>query len=557
MPGRCIAWSSILILYLLPVLPAAEVDPEVGFAEQTLKGAGVATDGAGLLDFFKTRTLSPADQERLAGTIRLLGDDSFEVREQASKTLSAAGRPAVPFLKAALDDADREIARRAEHCLETIQLHSTTALVSAAARLLAERQPAGTTAALLAYLPFAEDEVVEEALISALLQTGLRDGKVDPAIPPAIADKNPLRRAAAAHVLGRAPRPEDRQAVLRLLQDSDARVRFEAGAALVRTGERSSVTVLVALLQDSPLAVAWQSEEILARLAGERMPAVSLGAGREVDRPLVRMAWDDWWKNNADKVDLTQLKNEPPLLGLTLVCEYDGNEGGRIVELGKDGKIRWQIKGLQGANDVQPLSGGRVLIAERNAGQVTERDRKGNILWKQPAPGSPVSCQRLANGNTLIATFSELFEVTPDGRKVHTHTHPSGFRHALKLRDGHVLFVASNGQVVELDGGWKQVRSITPAAHATGAGYWASVEPLPGSRYLLTLGGANRVVEIDTTGKILWECSLPHAVFATRLRNGNTLVSCFEGRTLVEVDRAGKEIGKLTLEGRPFTIRRY
>jgi hypothetical protein len=557
MPGRRIAWSSILFVYLAGTLPAAEVDPEVGFAEQTLKGAGVATDGPGLLAFFKTRTVSPEDQDRLARAVRLLGDEAFEVREKASKDLTAAGRPAVAFLKAALDDPDLEIARRAERCLEAIQLHSTTGLVTAAARLLAERKPAGAVGVLLAYLPFAEDEVVEDALFSALLQAGLRDGKVDPALSPAVADRYPLRRAAAAHVLGRAPRGEDRQTVLRLLHDGDARVRFEAAAALVRSGERGSLPVLVALLQDAPLGVAWQSEELLARLAGERMPAVSLGAGHDIDRPAVRDAWDTWWRRYGDNVDLTQLKNEPPLLGLTLVCEYDGSGGGRIIELGKDGKVRWQIAGLQGANDVQALPGGRVLVAERNAGQVTERDRKGNILWKQPAPGSPISCQRLASGNTLIATFSELFEVTPDGRKVHTHTHPSGFRHALKLRDGHILYVASNGQIVELDGNWKQLRSITPTAHASGAGYWASIEPLPGARYLLTLGGANRVVEIDTSGKILWECSLPHAVFATRLRNGNTLVACFEGRALVEVDRAGREVGKLTLEGRPFTIRRY
>ena len=36
-----------------------------------------------------------------------------------------------------------------------------------------------------------------------------------------------------------------------------------------------------------------------------------------------------------------------------------------------------------------------------------------------------------------------------------------------------------------------------------------------------------------------------------------TLISCFEQRLLVEVDRAGKEVAKHQVGGRPFTIRRY
>jgi hypothetical protein len=55
----------------------------------------------------------------------------------------------------------------------------------------------------------------------------------------------------------------------------------------------------------------------------------------------------------------------------------------------------------------------------------------------------------------------------------------------------------------------------------------------------------------------VWECTQSSAVFATRLRNGHTLISCFEGRCLVEVDRTGKEVAKQTLQGRPFAVRRY
>jgi hypothetical protein len=125
------------------------------------------------------------------------------------------------------------------------------------------------------------------------------------------------------------------------------------------------------------------------------------------------------------------------------------------------------------------------------------------------------------------------------------------------LRNGNILFVAANGEIVELDATFKQVRSITPEAHGNGAGYWASIEPLPNGRFLVALGTSGKVVEVDAKGKIQWQCDCTNAVFATRLRNGNTLVSNFEGRMLLEFDRGGKEVNRIQLAGRPFVFKRY
>jgi hypothetical protein len=62
---------------------------------------------------------------------------------------------------------------------------------------------------------------------------------------------------------------------------------------------------------------------------------------------------------------------------------------------------------------------------------------------------------------------------------------------------------------------------------------------------------------MDRTGKILWQCPMAYAVHATRLRNGHTLIACFESRVIVEVDKSGKELRRMPLSGRPFTVRRY
>jgi HEAT repeat protein len=553
--------SLCLLLFGLPLSLWAvpPLDADVAHAERTLKEAGLATDADSVLAFIRAHTLSEEEQERLAATVRQLGDGSYLVREQASRSLIAAGRPALPFLRAGTHDRDLEIAWRARRCIEEIQLSSTSVLMTAAARLVRDRRPQGAVATLLAYLPCIDEEAVEETWFDALEALGFQDGQPDPALVNALGDKRSIRRAAAAHILGQAAEGDVRRRVMPLLTDVDVRVRYEAAAALMRAGERAGVPVLTALLTDAPLQLACQSEHLLLWVADGEGPRTGLGIGDGPSRKKCRNAWETWWQIHQGRIDLARLKHEEPLRGLTVVCEYDSASGpGRVWEWGSDGKPRWEITNLEGPNDVQLLPGGRVLIAERNANRVTERDHHGNVLWQHRTAGNPIASQRLANGNTLICTFNELYEVNLEGKKVFTHSHRLGFRHAVKLRNGHVLYVTSQGQVVELDAAWKEeVRSIRPATYSAGASYWASVQPLPNGHFLLALGGASRVIEIDTDGKILWECTLPSAVYAARLRNGNTLVACFEGKCLVEVDPSGKEVSKQTLQGRPFTVRRY
>src|SRR5207249_4375319 len=105
---------------------------------------------------------------------------------------------ALPFLRSALRDADAERARRAARCIEEIESNTDFSRTAAAARVLADRKPDGAAAVLLAYLPGADGEAVEEALVQALLTLGMKDGQADPALVKALTDEEPRRRAAAA-----------------------------------------------------------------------------------------------------------------------------------------------------------------------------------------------------------------------------------------------------------------------------------------------------------------------------------------------------------------------
>src|SRR5262249_32354202 len=161
---------------------------------------------------------------------------------KASRDLAAAGILALPFLRTALADPDIEVRHRARACLRQIDEAAERALVVAGARVLAERRPPGAAAALLACLPepTQENEELWEAFRPALA----RSGTPDAALPAALADRDPARRAAAAFVLGRRALAQ-RPAVRRLLAAPEPLVRLHAAWGLLKGGDGAAVPALI------------------------------------------------------------------------------------------------------------------------------------------------------------------------------------------------------------------------------------------------------------------------------------------------------------------------
>src|SRR5262249_29565712 len=55
--------------------------------EKLLKDHGIATDGPGLLDYFRRRTPGEGDRRRLEQLVRQLGSPSYRARQQATSEL--------------------------------------------------------------------------------------------------------------------------------------------------------------------------------------------------------------------------------------------------------------------------------------------------------------------------------------------------------------------------------------------------------------------------------------------------------------------------------------
>jgi hypothetical protein len=537
----CRILLSISFLLALAVRLHAD-DEERERDEQLLRDAKIKPDGASLLEYFRKRSLSDEQRQQILTLIAQLGNDAFLQRQKASAQLETYGLKAISLLKQGQSNPNPEVAARCARCLQKLESVPSNLLTAAVSRMLGRVKPAGALETMLAQLPLAEDEYVADAMRWSITQLALKNGRADPLLLDALTDKLAVRRTAAAEALVQAKAPGVLPKVRALLKDEDPAVRLRIAITLITVAkEKEVVQELIALLAKLPPALGSQAEDLLHSIAGEDGPKVSL-LGNDAARIRCRDAWADWWSQNAEKIDLAKLDAGARLLGYLVLVQMNRNTGtGKAMEFAADNKtIRWQIDGLQMPIDVQVLPQSQhVLIAEYNANLVSERDYQGKIIWKKEVI-QPMACQRLANGNTFIATRNQLLEVDKKGDNVFTFNRFNGdMVAATRAKDGQYVFLTQQGQCVRIDRDGNEVKSFSLGSRLN---FYSSIELLPGGRILVTHLAS--VAEYDeTNGKQVWSAQVGrNPTSVQRLPNGNTLVSSTGIPKIVELDRSGKSV---------------
>ena len=227
----------------------------------------------------------------------------------------------------------------------------------------------------------------------------------------------------------------------------------------------------------------------------------------------------------------------PGFKHFTLVPE--GREG-RVTEWDRDGQRRWRIGNLKQPIDAQVLPDDHVLIAELNGNRVAEHTLEGKVVWEKTI-SEPIACERLADGNTFIGTNHSVYVVGKDGAEVFQYSPGrSFFIHSTQhLSDGHIIMISRTGQVREVDADGKVVVSFSlPSGNN-----WSGIESAGDKRYLVA--NLSVVQEVNAEGKVLWEYQSAGACYASRLPNGNTLVALQSGNRIVEVDSDRKIVWQM------------
>jgi hypothetical protein len=503
--------------------------------EQELISAGIAVDDKALLEFLRTRTLDENGLAKIHQLVTELGDRAFGVREAASKGLVELGKPAAPYLERAQRSADPEISRRAEECLRLVnERDGRPGLAGVVARQIGARKLKGASAVLLAYLPFAENEGVAEAVLAALAAVASADGKPDPALIAALTAKLPERRAAAAQALAGVGDQATKLKVAELLKDKDLTVRLRTAVALLKHDDPKGIPVLIALLDKLPLKQILVVEDALLPVAGATAPVTTIDADPAAPRRC-QAAWQRWWTEQGKQLDLKK-KADPIVRGFTAIVMLDS---GRVLELDKQDKVRLRFEGINYPLDIQMLPGDRLLAAEYHGDRVTERDSAGNIIWEFHID-KPLVAQRLPNGHTFMANEQQFLEVNREGKEISSLRRGVGDRimKACKLPNGDIACVTTSRLFFRLDAQGREVAAF-PVNMATSGG---RLEVLPSGHVIVPIKDLDRVVELDGNGRIVWQAYFNQPVAAVRLPSGNTLVTSYRETRAVEIDRSGKEV---------------
>jgi hypothetical protein len=234
-------------------------------------------------------------------------------------------------------------------------------------------------------------------------------------------------------------------------------------------------------------------------------------------------------------------KHQEPAPGRRIMFFEYGHAPNRFVELDEDGKMTWEFKPPSIAVIFQVLPNGHVLYAYGGKPTgVREVDRSGKTVWEFISKCSQVlSCERLANGNTLVGEQQpcQAVEVDRGGAVVHAtplkSADPNFHR---QLRGIHKL---SSGNILaahEFDGA---VREYTPAGKVvwqfTDAENTCDAIRLENGNTLVACGTKKRVVEVTPEGKVVWsfgasdapELNLTTIYSLQVLKNGNYLIGNF------------------------------
>ena len=514
-----------------PVDPA-EVDRAL------LRDNNVEPTEAKLLAFFRARSLTDAELPRIEALIRELGEESYRNREDATRTLLKRGPAVADFLRKIAQGDDLEAARRAEKCLTLLREADLTPEARAAAvRTLDRLDSAEKVPALLAFFPYADHDLVADEVRRVLAEVPAPNGRPHAALVAALKDPVPARRGVAGEVLARFPYVSE--PVKALLKDADPAVRIRVAQGLVLARDADAVPILIDAIGEVAPAQAWNAKDLLLRIAEGKSPPLLAAGTDAVSKKKYRDAWTGWWDKNRGTVDLARLEKKSEYLGHTVCVLLDQNQ---IVEMNQAKEIVWKLENLGFPLDLQVLPTGNILVAEYQAGRVTERDTANNVHWSKEI-AAPLMAQRLEGGRTFVATDSSWHEFDRDGTEAASVNLNNAERmmKVAKLPNGNVVALTVLPRIVWFDPKGKEISSFPVQIEARLFG--GRLHVLPNGRVLVPFNNEDKVVEFDQTGKEVWSVTVPRPVAATRLANGHTLVTSMLPETgAVEFDGTGREV---------------
>ncbi len=204
-----------------------------------------------------------------------------------------------------------------------------------------------------------------------------------------------------------------------------------------------------------------------------------------------------------------------------------------------------------------------IIVADHENKTVIKIKEDGTLLWSARNDNGH-DVQLLPNGNLLIVCGPTVQEIDKDKKVVHEIGKPTiqSAESAQRLPNGHTV-VADNGkhQVLELDENDQIIWTFdVPNDNKRPTPTMRQVRRLDNGDTLICASTEDKVMEVSPDKKVVWSYALPFPYLATRLADGDTIISSGDGYGskqgffVIEVDRDGKTVwqyGGKDVAGRP------
>jgi hypothetical protein len=202
------------------------------------------------------------------------------------------------------------------------------------------------------------------------------------------------------------------------------------------------------------------------------------------------------------------------------------------------------------------------IACDVDTSEITRFNAAGEPVWVY-SDVRPIDAWALPDGTVLAAYLPSpktgnkggVRLIAADKRTLFDYPYADEIMSCQPLTNGNILVnECAAGRITEIDRQGKALRSFDLLSKGMGHKTARLIRLTPQNTVLVGECYSHKIREYDAAGRMLKEWDLPMAYSASRLANGNTLISGYKPAQVVEVDPAGKPVWTLTSADLPADL---
>lgn len=555
---------SLLFLFLIcNVTQGGWPEDEVNYWDDIIiKKSGVSTNPKDIQNWLQSRIPNVTNGIKASKWVIDLGNESFEVREQASRELLKLNNLAIFELKKATKSKDIEVAKRASDCLEQISPHESIALKTAIIRLLGK---SNSELVFEYFIKIADTPELDLLTSEALLDAFSITIKSNPTLVQKLEDFSQTKCTKSRILIARVlaiGNPKG-SAFRTLSTDDQTIVKANALLALLQEKDKKAIGLLITLLPELKtnqlMPIAGLLNELIQDQASEKELAKEKPSSVELQK-LFASAWKS--KNASTNLNTYTSNQLQPKRILASLAEP--NLSGKICSLNPDGSVSELFRTNSYADLACAINHTLFFLMERSRGHVIINNI-GEIHERSDPLISTFGLDTDGLGKKFILNRKNLLVLDYTNKIIESIEVNNDCLAGTRLINGDYAIVFKDKSLIILDGkNLKKEKTkislgvIEPTR--TILGY--QIQGTRSGSILIPEFGGKAINEYDQTGKLLKTIkfsinagnSTIYGPTLTMNTNGNFLIGSRLGATVTELNMEGKEIRNWPLDSKLYRI---